>query len=153
MSFDRTAGQNKSNFADLSNSIRRSISLVSRLSSLLESGGFHQTKFLFNNVAVLSSVPQNELAREVDLASCIFPAQKALGVSWNPQTARLMVKICIKQRSCTRRGIMSMIAQTYDPLGLIQPFLLPAKQILKDMYKRSLHWDDNLGDYLQLGER
>ena len=55
-----------------------------------------------------------------------------------------MVKVCLKQRSCTRRGLMSMIAQTYDPLGLIQPFLLPAKQILQEACKRSLHWDDNL---------
>ena len=56
------------------------ISSVSQLSSLLKSGGFHLTKFLSNNVAVLSSVPQEELALEVDLAGCTFPAQKALGV-------------------------------------------------------------------------
>ena len=117
-------------------SVDAAISLVSQLSSLLESGGFHLTKFLSNNDAVLSSVPQEELAREVDLASCTFPAQKALGVYWNPQTDRLMVKVCIKQLSCTRRGVMSMIAQTYDPLGLIQPFLLPAKQILQEACKR-----------------
>ena len=133
-------------------SVDAAISLVSQLSSLLESGGFHLTKFLSNNFAVLSSVPQEELAREVDLASCTFPAQKALGVYWNPQTDRLIVKVCINQRSCTRRGVMSMIAQTYDPLGIIQLFLLPAKQILQEGCKRSLHWDDNLGDCLQLGE-
>ena len=48
---------------------------------------------------------------------------------------------------------MSMIAQAYNPLRLIQPFLLPAKQILQEACKRSLHWDDNLGNYLLLGER
>ena len=48
---------------------------------------------------------------------------------------------------------MSRIAQTYDPWRSIQPFLLPAKQILQEACKHSLHWDENLGDYLQLGER
>ena len=38
-------------------SVDAAISLVSQLSSLLESGDFHLTKFLSNNVAVLSSVP------------------------------------------------------------------------------------------------
>ena len=88
-------------------SVDAAISLVSQLSSLLESGGFHLTKFLSNNVAVLSSVPQEELAREVNLASCTFPAQNALVVYWNSQTDRLMVKVCIKQRSCTRRRVVN----------------------------------------------
>ena len=134
-------------------SVDVAISSVSQLSSLLKSGGFHLTKLLSYNVAVLSSVPQEELALEVDLAGCTFSSAKSAWSVWDLQTDRLMVKVCTKQGSCTRRGVISMIAQTYDPLGLIQPFLLLAKQILQEACKRSLHWDDNLGDYLQLVER
>ena len=46
---------------------------------------------------------------------------------------------------------MSMIAQTYDSLSLIQPFLLPAEQILQEACRRSLHWDDDLADSSELG--
>ena len=44
-----------------------------------------------------------------------------------------------------------MIAQTYDPLGLIQPFILPAKQWLQEACKRSLRWDDDLSNLPGLG--
>ena len=98
--------------------------MILQLCSLLKSGGFHLTKFLSNSVEVLSSVPQEDLARNVDLRCSGLPAQKALGVYWDPATDRMMVKVGVKQHSCTRRGVMSMIAQTYDPMGLIQPYCL-----------------------------
>ena len=126
-------------------------SWISQLSSLLKSGGFHLTKFLSNSVEVLSSVPQEDLARNVDLRCSGLPAEKALGVYWGPASDRMMMKVGVKQRSCTRRGLMSMIAQMYDPMGLIQPFLLPARQLLQEACRCSLQWDDDLADVLELG--
>ena len=126
-------------------------SLISQLCSLLKSGGFHLIKFLSNSVEVLSSVPQENLARNIDLKCSGLPAQKVLGVYWDPATDRMMVKVGVKQRSCTRRDLMSMIAQTYDPMDLIQPFLLPARQLLKEACRVSLQWDDDLADVLELG--
>ena len=36
-----------------------------------------------------------------------------------------MIKACVEQRSgCIRLGVLSIIAQTYDLLGIIQRFLL-----------------------------
>ena len=127
------------------------IELIDQLRNLLKSGGFHLTKFLSNNQRVLSSIPQKDLAPSVDLDRDCLPAQKALSVYWNPSSDRLMVKVDVKQCPCTRRGLLSMIAQTYDPLGLIQPFILPAKQLLQEACKRSLRWDDDLSNLPGLG--
>ena len=127
------------------------IDLTDQLSKLLKSGGFHLTKFLSNHQKVLSSIPQKDLAESVGLDRDCLPAQKALGVYWNASTDRLMVKVDVKRRPCTRRGLLSMIAQTYDPLGLIQPFILPAKQLLQEACKRSLRWDDDLSNLPGLG--
>ena len=99
----------------------------------------------------MSPVPQEDLARNVDLRCSELPAQKVLGVYWDPATDRMMVKVGVKQRSCTRQGLMSMIAQTYDPMGLIQPFLLRARQLLQEACRRSLQWDDDLADVFELG--
>ena len=38
-----------------------------------------------------------------------------------------------------------MIGQTYDPLGIIQPFLLPARQLLQQACVAKLGWDDFIG--------
>ena len=120
------------------------IDLIDQLRKLLKSGGFQLTKFLSNNLKVLSSIPQKDLAESVYLDRDCLPAQKALGVYWNPSSDRLMEKVDVKRRPFSCRGLLSMIAQTYDPLRLIQPLILPAKQLLQEAYKRSLRWDDDL---------
>ena len=37
-----------------------------------------------------------------------------------------------------------MIAQTYDPLGIIQPFLLPARQLLQQACSAQMRWDETI---------
>jgi len=107
-------------------------------------------------VRLCSSNKDKELVDEnpindVDLSCSGLPAQKALGVYWDSTTDCMMVKVGLKQRSCTCRGLMSRIAQTYGLMGLIQSFLLPARQLLQETCKRSLKWDDDLANVLELG--
>ena len=126
-------------FADQVSLLKNTINLVSQLCELLKGGGFHVTKFLSNNKHVLSSIPQEDLASDIDFDECQLPSQKALGVFWDAATDRIRVNVNLKERPCTRRGILSTISQTYDPLGLIQPFLLPARQMLRKLVKLSLN--------------
>ena len=127
------------------------IDSTSQMRKLLKKGGFYLTKFLSNSVEVLESVPSEDRARDVHLNDSGLPAQKALGVYWDSKCDCLLERVGVRHRPCTRRGVMSTIAQTYDPLGLIQPFLLPAKQILQEVCRPSLHWDDDLADSSELG--
>ena len=46
----------------------------------------------------------------------------------------------------TRRGILSCISSLYGPLGFVSPILLPAKQILQELCRRKLGWDDTADD-------
>jgi len=43
----------------------------------------------------------------------------------------------------TRRGFLSFESRFFDPLGLIDPFKLPAKLILRDLATLGFGWDDN----------
>ena len=108
--------------------------LTDQLRKMLKIGGFHLTKYLSNHQKVLSS-----------------SAKKALGVYWNASSDRSMVKVNVKRHPCVRTGLLSMIAQTYVPFRLIQPFILPAKQLLQEACKRSLGWDDDLSNLPGLG--
>ena len=45
-------------------------------------------------------------------------------------------------KSPTRRSILSVVSSAYDPLGLAAPFVLPAKQLLQDLCRVKLEWDD-----------
>ena len=71
------------------------ISLVSELCTLLDSGGFHLTKFVSNDKNVLRSFPTGELAATVKMTDHELPTQKALGVYWNAETDRLEVRVSI----------------------------------------------------------
>ena len=124
---------------------QEAIDLIEQLRSLLGSGGFRLTKFVSNSRQVLRSVPEEDLGPNVDLSADQLPVQKALGIVWEPTSDVFKVRVDVKERPCTRRGLLSMIGQTYDPLGVIQPFLLPVRQLLQEACVAKLGWDDQIG--------
>ena len=44
----------------------------------------------------------------------------------------------------TRRGILSVASAVFDPLGFLAPFVLTAKEILQDLCRIKLRWDDEI---------
>ena len=120
-------------------SVKQAISLVDQLRRLLSSGGFRITKFLSNNKQVLDSIPPEDHAAAIDDRQ--LPTHKTLGVFWNAETDQLEVKIDVQQNPCTRRGVLSMIGQCYVPLGILGPFLLPARRVLQEACRLGFPWD------------
>ena len=117
--------------------------VVKELKDLLEGSGFHLTKFLSNSLGSLSSVSKEDCRisqGEVDINSP--RTEKALGVTWDPGLDEFRFQIRPTEKAVTRRGILSTISQCYDPLGMIQPALLPAKKLLQELCSSGLGWDD-----------
>ena len=50
--------------------------------------------------------------------------------------------IAIKDKPVTRRGILSLVSSVYDPLGFAAPFILIAKEILQNLCRMNLCWED-----------
>ena len=125
---------------------------VEELRRLMLRGGFNLTKWISNDREVLESIPVEARAKDVkdlDLDNDVLPAEKALGVSWFVETDTCGFKVNIKEKPCTRRGILSVVSSVYDPLGMAAPFILPAKLLLQDLCRKSLGWDDEIpSDYL-----
>ena len=42
----------------------------------------------------------------------------------------------------TRRGLLAFESRIFDPLGILEPFKLPAKLILRNLAKMGFDWDD-----------
>ena len=123
---------------------QEAVKLVTQLRQLLASGGFQLIKFLSNEKNVLLNVPQEDLAGGVEVGSSRLPIPKILGVVWDPATNELKVRVDVDEKPCSRRKLLSMIAKTYDPLGVIQPFLLPARQLLQQACSAQLGWDETI---------
>ena len=79
------------------------------------------------------SVPPEERAKEMknlDLSIDKLPIERALGVHWCIESDAFKFRIELKDKPCTRRGILATISKIFDPLGLIAPVILVGKQIL-----------------------
>jgi hypothetical protein len=70
---------------------------------------------------------------------------KTLGLLWNCATDKLKYNISdFSTNPVTKRGILSIIAQIYDLIGLISPIVVRAKIILQNLWSLNLDWDDQV---------
>ena len=131
------------------------IGLIKELRELLERRSFRLTKFVSNNVEVLSSIPENERAKSiVRLDFDELPVERALGVEWNVKEDSFNFRIAERKKAPTRRGILSDVSSMYDPLGFAAPFILPAKRLLQQLCKEKIGWDEDISpNMLRVWER
>ena len=129
----------------------KAVTLAHELSAICEKGGFHLTKWISNRKSVMESIPMCERAettKNLDLDSNSLPSHKALGMLWLMETDSFNFQIDISDKPPTRRGMLSILSSVYDPLGLVSPVILPAKQILQGLCRNKLGWDDEVpGEY------
>jgi len=121
----------------------KAISLVSELRALLSKGGFRLTKWISNSRKVIESVPSSERAVAVkDHLLDQLPCERALGTRWDVEMDTFGFKISLKDKPFTRRGILSVVSSIYESLGLVAPYILPAKRLLQNLCRKGLGWDD-----------
>ena len=124
---------------------KQAIETSHQLCQLLSKGGFHLTKWTSNSKKVVESIPQSERATTVKtLDFGEMPIERALGMQWNVTSDKLGFRITVKDRTPTRRGILSIVSSVYDPLGFAAPFILPAKILLQDLCRLKLGWDEQI---------
>ncbi|CAM1293993.1 Uncharacterised protein r2_g327 [Pycnogonum litorale] len=127
-------------------SISEAISLIDGLRRALKKGEFNLKKFTSNSREILEAIPKDLRAENlqiIDLDRDKLPIERALGVFWCIENDKLCFRITLEDRSATRRGILSVIASIYDPLGLVSPVLLAGRKILQELtLQRDLEWDD-----------
>ncbi|XP_054763530.2 uncharacterized protein LOC129270153 [Lytechinus pictus] len=128
-------------------SVEESVQLMSDLIEVCRGGGFHLTKWICNQQEVLKSVPSRERAKSIrgmDLDIKNNVTERALGIEWSTDDDTIGVKVDLKDRPCTRRGILSTVSSVYDPIGCVSPVILPAKQLLQVLCRSQLGWDEEI---------
>jgi len=70
---------------------------------------------------------------------------KILGIRWNSNEDTFKFKVYMPTEACkSKRHILSVIAQIYDPLGLIGPVVVKAKLFMRSLWKLHINWDDKI---------
>ena len=73
---------------------------------------------------------------------------KMLGLKWDKEQDTLAVVIPEEETQPTKRGILGKMANIYDPLGLIAPLTLTAKQIYRELCETKAPWDTKINGAL-----
>ncbi|XP_028410841.1 uncharacterized protein LOC114533508 [Dendronephthya gigantea] len=133
------------------NTTDKAIRLVQQLRELLQKGGFRLTKWFSNDKLVLATVPESERTKSmINLKGDRLPTENTLGLKWNSDEDAFVWTITEKmlqftrEKSITRRGMVSAIYSFFDPLGLIAPFVMKAKLLLQVLSRKQISWDDPL---------
>ncbi|EYC02241.1 hypothetical protein Y032_0101g3387 [Ancylostoma ceylanicum] len=74
-------------------------------------------------------------------------AAKLLGIPWTPQKDVLYIPIKASTvQVSSKRTALRAYASTYDPLGLLTPYMASAKLFVQDLWTKKLNWDDKLDE-------
>ena len=72
--------------------------------------------------------------------------EKVLGIQWHVKGDYFTFDIHVNKKSFTRRGLLSMTASVYDPMGFVAPVILEAKLLLQDLCKQKVNWDSVISE-------
>ena len=116
--------------------------VVNETSETLKQGGFNLTKFIINDMELLSNIPEDHRAKEVkDLSPDI--SGKVLGIKWDIQSDTFFFEFRnVMEKPVTRRNMLSLVSSLYDPLGLIGPLTLTGKLLFQQATRLRLGWDE-----------
>ena len=139
----------------------KSLSTVSATTRLIQNSqamcakaGIRLHKFVSNTKEVLKTIPPEDRAnglQDLDLKFDQLPIERTLGVMWCIGTDCFRFRIVIQDQPLTRRGVLSTVCSVYDPLGLAAPVILVGKQILQELCRGNVDWDESIPDNLRPG--
>ncbi|GAB1867347.1 hypothetical protein CAJAP_08426 [Camponotus japonicus] len=71
---------------------------------------------------------------------------KPLGLLWTPNRDTFQYQVNTRQANLnvTKRTVLSIVSQIFDPLGLVGPATIKAKIILQKLWQLNLGWDESL---------
>ncbi|XP_028316746.1 uncharacterized protein LOC114471941 [Gouania willdenowi] len=127
------------------------IHLVKESVSLCKTGNLRLHKFVSNSKDVVAVISPEERAhtKDFDMALGELHIERALGVQWCVEADEFQFRVTVKEKPLTRRGVLSTVASVYDPLGFVAPFVLIGKQILQELCKEKVSWDEELPEHIQ----
>jgi hypothetical protein len=137
--------------------LEEALQLKRDLIVLLDKGGFPLRKFSANHTGLLEAVPADFREIKCPISLDSSDSVKTLGLLWNPASDQFLICgpsiptsfLASSKNVATKRVVASIVASTFDPLGLISPIIINYKVFLQQLWLSMLTWDDQLPEDLQ----
>ena len=136
-------------YLDSVESPEKAINRSKELVHLLHLGGFKLTKFVSNVPNLADRIDGSPQTTEPKVfVSCQEDSSHVLGLKWDHTNDTLVVSrgtSCAITKSLTQRLVLSLVSKVFDPIGLVKPFTVGARLLLKDIWRvTGQQWDDEL---------
>lgn len=132
---------------------QEAIQIYHELTEILSSAHFYLRKWSSNNRNILDYIilQAGNSDEEKLVLSHDEKELKTLGVAWNAieDNLKYAVKITTDNKKITKRTVLSIISQIFDPLGLIGPVIITAKLIIQKLWLLKLDWDQQIPNDLK----
>ncbi|KAL0881752.1 hypothetical protein ABMA27_001541 [Loxostege sticticalis] len=114
------------------------------VTSQLSSAHLYLRKWFSNNPKIINQVVgASSTDGLLNLSNNEF--SKTLGLLWSCKEDKFIFNVNpTTKSSITKRTILSIVSQIFDPLGLINPCILVAKVILQKLWSSKYDWDEDL---------
>ena len=134
-------------YLDSVESPEKAIIRSKELVHLLHLGGFKLTKFVSNMPNLADRIDGSPQSTEHKvIVSCQEDSSHVLGLMWDHTNDTLVVSrgtSCAITKSLTQRLVLSLVSKVFDPIGLVAPFTVGARLLLKDIGRvTGQQWDD-----------
>lgn len=117
-----------------------------QLTDLLNKGSFTLHKWSANDAKILQDIPvEQQCFGEINIQRDM----KALGLNFDISSDSFVFAPPPRQSVKTKREILSFISTFYDPLGLIGPIFVKAKQIMQSLWLSKTDWDSMPPEHIQ----
>lgn len=132
------------------NCIKSVTQLCKEIADLLKTANFNLRKWQSNSLEILASVRNIGSNSEKPLNLNDYSPSKTLGLYWDslPDTLLFSIKINVGHK-ITKRIILSLVGQIFDPMGLVGPCIVEAKCILQKLWINRCDWDDEVSSDLK----
>ncbi|XP_050065896.1 uncharacterized protein LOC126554955 [Aphis gossypii] len=124
-------------------SLEAAKSLQSNLIDILSRSGLQLKKWASNAPELPSQLHPEDCSGD-PLAFEQDHATHVLGMRWNHGEDYFSFSVNNFKMIPTKRGVLSMIARIFDPLGLLAPTIFYAKTIMQRVWLAQIGWDDEL---------
>lgn len=115
-----------------------------QVTALLRSGGFTLNKWTTNEPILAQDINQHQ---NIEVP---FPQESGvLGMKWLPQSDHFAFNIVaaianVPEASLTKRKVLSITSQIYDPSGLIAPVIVTGKMLQQAIWRSGIEWDQQI---------
>ncbi|KMQ86784.1 gag-pol protein, partial [Lasius niger] len=119
--------------------------LKRQLIQICRAGGFPLKKWSATDPELLEDIPATDKMRADLRVWEPHESHSMLGLRWHPGIDSFSFALReIKSQPTTKRAVLSLTAQLFDPLGWLAPVVVRAKILIQSVWLQGLDWDTPL---------